>query len=308
MKSKQKIYLFGNCNIETIATILRDIKFLRNKYEIVPLKQCFMCTADDAEEIYSKVSEADIFITQITVSEHYKNLGLDTKTITSFLPKNAKLIKIPVPYFTGYFPEQFYLHDKNGITVAKCEGLPHPYHNKIIFWGYCNKLSPTETLKIINSDKTFKNLHQIIAKDINELKTRETELDIKISQLIKKTYKRKRLFWTINHPTNFILKYISFEIVKILIGNKFYSKILQLTCPRYQEFLDCITTPIMPSVKQALQLRFKTTEKMTEEIIKQYYSYYDNNPDLIEPNTKEITNLPLEKFDILKNLTALEVN
>lgn len=289
MAERRKIYVFGNCNVKPIISILSGVKDFLKKYEIIALKPVFMCDENDTAEIQEKASGADVLITQPIIGEYYKKIGIDTQTLKSFLPKNAKLIQIPVPYFTGYFPEQFYLHDKYDNPVGECKGLFNPYHNRIIFYGYCNKLSVQEVLDVIYNENNLRNIKEVVLENIEELKRREKHLDVKISKFVKKNYKNKRLFWTINHPSDIILKYVSFEILKILSG-WLYAKIEYLLSPSYSTFLSGTKTPIMPSIQKELKLEFECIEKITEDDIKHYYNYYDNNPELVELNRNELEN------------------
>lgn len=285
---KQKICISGNCVTEAIPHFLKTNEEFNFLYEIEILKPVFQLTKDDLDVVKKKIAECDIFLTQPICGQKYINMGIDTETIKKILKPEAKLILMPVPYFIGYFPEQFYLHDRTGALVGVCEGLPTPYHNKIIFAGYINCKSVKETLKLLYAPQTIKNICQHVADSLVELQHREENLSFGISDFVKKNYLQKRLFWTINHPTNTLIQYISSEILKVL---KIQSNVTEIS----QEFLAGYITPILPSVVKELNLQLESFSKFNEAVytldfVQKTYHYYDLHPELVDLNKNEVEN------------------
>ncbi len=283
----KKICISGNCVSGPLYDMLLNHTTLGQKYEIKLLKPVFMVEQQDVESIKRDVASCDIFITQPIKGENYKQLGIDTETLKSLMKKDSKLLKIPVPYFIGYFPEQFYLHDEKSTLIGECEGLAHPYHNRIIFYGYLKHLNAQEVLDILNSETNIKNITKIAEKSLEELKIRDENLDFGLYEFVKENYKNKRLFWTINHPTNCILEYMCNEILKKLSLDENFD------INNLEEFLDkAYRTPIMKSVAAELQLsNIKDDEKYSVDIINAYYKYYEKHSELVEINKKEVENL-----------------
>lgn len=218
MSSKKIICISGNCVSETIPVILKTSEQFMNNYEIRELKPIYLVKTEEDISLYKNlISECDVFVTMPIGGEKYKQMGLDTTSIKEHtLKPDAKLYKYAPPFFRGYFPEQFYLHDADGNSIGSCEGLSSPYHNSIIFYGYVNKLSIEETYNILYDEKSIQNVEKITNESIIELQNREKSCDISISNFIAENYKTKRLFWTINHPTNALIFEISKQMVKIL--------------------------------------------------------------------------------------------
>ena len=292
-KNKKYIVINGNCVMQFIAYFLKTNRDFRKQYDIELLKPVFLVEKEDVQELQTKVAECDIFITQPITGEKYKALGIDTETMQSLMKDSAKTIKIPVPYFTGYFPEQFYLHDKNGYVVSECEGLPSPYNNKIILYGFINNLKPNEVLKILNNENNMNNISQSAQDSIDELKKREKDLDFGISGFIEKNYKKHRLFWTINHPANYLIRYIADEILRILGIQKHWYNFWGLTKKQKKEFLyKPFATPIIKSVYKELQLKKgMINAKYTLKFVSNSYNYYHNHSDLVEINKEYVENI-----------------
>lgn len=283
----KKICISGNCVTGPLYDILLYHTTIGQKYEIKFLRYVFKVEPENVESIKQDIASCDIFITQPIRGEKYKQLGIDTDNLKSIMKKDSILIKIPIPYFIGYFPEQFYLHDEKSTIVGECEGLPHPYHNRIIFYGYLNNLDAQEVLDILNNETNIKNITKIAEESLEELKTRDLDLDFGLYEFVKENYKNKRLFWTINHPTNCIIEYMCNEILKKLGLDE------KIDISNFEEFLaKDYKTPIMKSVATELQLsNIENDEKYTLDIINAYYQYYKKHPELVELNKQEVENL-----------------
>lgn len=283
----KQICVSGNCVTMAIPFFLKTSALFNERYEILTLKPVYTInTPEDVEEFKTQVSKCDVFLTQPISGDKYKNMGIDTESIKNILKPGAKLITMPVPYFTGYFPEQFYLHDANGNLVGECEGLPSPYNNKIILYGYVNKLSPEETYNLLYDEQHSTKAQQKVQESIVELQNREKSIDFSISEFITENFKKQRLFWTVNHPTNALIFYISQKFMKILseIDNCQYD-IQNIE----KEFLNEYITPILPSVQKDLQLEITdgyVNVKYTTDFIKATFEYYDRHPELVELNKK----------------------
>ena len=79
-----------------------------------------------------------------------------------------------------------------------------------------------------------------IKNSLEELRKRECNCDFNISDLIEASYDKEYLFFTVNHPSFKIIRYMSVQILKILVIEK----------------LDHIMIPIYPSVASGLELKF----------------------------------------------------
>lgn len=282
----------GNCVTGAIPSFLATSSEFNEQYEIVSVKPVFMIkTAQDIEEFKNSVSQCDVLVTQPISGEKYKEMGIDTVGIKNILKPQARFFAVPTPYFIGYFPEQFYLHDANGNLVGECEGLPAPYHNKIILYGYINKMSSQETYDMLYRDKCYENPEKILKETIAELQNREKSTTFAISDFIIQNFRKQRLFWTINHPTNALIFYISEQIANVLSkddNQKYIIKNIE------KEFLNGWVTPILPSIEKNLQLEITNSwdnRKYTIDFIKATYDYYDRHPELVSLNKRVVDNI-----------------
>ena len=115
--------------------------------------------------------------------------------------------------------------------------------------------------------KSIEDLNKIVSNDIQELVARENIIKKKYtgdniyyiftSEFIKNNYKDKLLFWTVNHPTKYILQYMAREI-----NNTIEVKI------NYN------IDPLETNVKQIL---YKSVQKLVHFNIDNYTSNYNLN-------------------------------
>ena len=288
----KKICISGNCVTMAIPYFLKTCSNFNERYEIIPLKPVYTISAQqDIDEFKNNVSLCDVFLTQPIVGDKYKNMGIDTESIKNILKPDARLLTMPVPYFSGYFPEQFYLHDDAGNLIGECEGLPSPYHNKIIFYEYVHKMSAEQVYDILYDESYKTDAEQKVKASIAELQKREQTINFPISGFIEENFKKQRLFWTVNHPTNVLIFFISQQFMKILSGIDNCEYVIQNID---KELLDSYFTPILPSVQKVLNLEITdkwANSKYTIDFIKQAYDYYDKHPELVESNKKFIEDM-----------------
>ena len=287
-QNKRVICISGNCVTGVMPDFLKTCQKFNDNYVINILQPVHLVQSEQQIEDFLKaIKNCDVFFTQPVGGEKYIKRGIDTASIKSILKPDTQIFTMPVPYFTGYFPEQFYLHDENG-NVGYCEGLPSPYHNKFILYGYVNKRSPQEILDLLYSENINQNVEQIAQQSINELQNREKELNFTISDFIAENYKKQRLFYTLNHPTKFLLFYMAKKIMSVLAlyDNCEYD----IECVQ-KDFLNSYITPILPSVQKRLNLEITSewnNTKYTLDFIKITYDYYDRHPELVKFNESVI--------------------
>jgi len=178
-----------------------------------------MCFSTDIlkEEFYRCVVHADIIITQ-SIKDNYRDKDyLSTSYLFANRKPNSKIIFFDSCYFDLY----------NFDCMAWHIDEPSAYHYNQLIDYYKKNHSPEEFLKnVVNSFdfKTTEELEQIVEKNLNELNRRNHELwinyghlsnvsIISINEYIRLFYKEKLLFYTVNHPSKFVLQYVCENIL-----------------------------------------------------------------------------------------------
>ena len=223
---KSKCLFFGNCQMYIIKEFLIDTDF-NNLYEC-DLFSSHINTCDDLEKIYEKLNIYSL----IFIQPHYNyrdNEKYNISSIVKYVDLKCKIIVIPSSYFKFYYPFLTY-----AFTDDKLLREPSDYHDKNFIDLYNKEKDivkiKNEYNKLLNDDKllSLKDLKKIARDSMKEIIKRENAYKnenygvkleynfITISHYIKENYKKKLLFYSMNHPTYYLFEYIVNEILKIL--------------------------------------------------------------------------------------------
>jgi hypothetical protein len=230
---------------------------------------------------YEILKKCDIIVTQ-PVPKKYRNLEyLSTEYIINNCKKNCNIIIYQRQYFNFYYYDTIY-KQFNGDTLHK----PNDYHYNEMINYYKNNKSINDYINDVVNNKNLKSsdelekialdsIKYLIEKDkdiVKELVKNENIKYISIVDYIKDNYKKKLLFYSMNHPTKILLQLICEKIVKILnIKNTINYDIDPLNNPRCLLY-KCIQNNVDFDIsKENVLLSNKSTP---EEITKLYYDVY----------------------------------
>jgi len=234
MIKKCKVVIVGNCQAAPLGRVLA---LLSSDVEVLNIATVHKL-ADDDEAYFSKdFMEADYIISQ-PISENYRCKFVRTNVLQKKF--NNKLIKVVNLYYAGYHPDWAYIKDNNGVIVT---GPMTDYHNKTILNGWKEDKGITEIVADLNSIKYNEDRYtNLIRSTIDELETRESEVDVCITDLIKSECQNQQLFFTFNHPSKFLLVEYAKRILSHINMQFVTTEIAKLKEP-----LDRIILPINPA-------------------------------------------------------------
>ena len=267
--------LYGNCQLFALNNILN---FDKSDYI-----NCHT-TNISKSDFTKKINKYDVIITQ-PIKDNYRDKDyLSTDYIIKNRNNNCKIIIFDSCYFNFYYFDLTYKNVNN-----KRLEIPTDYHYKGLVESYTNNLPSLHYIEnyIDNFDLIDKTTLEKYANDsLIELKTRYESIlqkyknikDINIISIhdyVKENYKDKLLFYTMNHPSKYVLQYICEEIIKYLnISNNInYDK-------DPLNFIKCI---IYKCVKKAVNFDIDLYQPFTlgkddvNSIVDLYYKYYSDN-------------------------------
>ena len=287
MPTGPQITLIGNCQVTPLSTLLKTIY----QVETIKLISAHLVQDKDAEHVSSIIDQADIVITQ-----HIHDLFPKQYLHTSRLKQSCKqrLLTIPNLFYRGYTPDLRYVRLKHGST------LPEPlgdYHSRILLESWQKGCNNTTLESLYRDPELWKQRYEHTARDsINELKKRELQLDIKISNFIASKQSTNRLFHTFNHPGKTLLTRLAKRIGKALglTPKSNFKRELQ----GISDTLNRIQIPIHPFTQHNLGLKFSSTEHIQSdhingvilkqpqqftllELIQQFSLFYSSHPALM---------------------------
>jgi hypothetical protein len=211
------ILFYGNCQVGACLKTLN----LSNDYEIHNI----YCWHDfDIEYFKNKVMISDIIITQ-PINDHYKGSDcLSTSYIIKNKKKDCKIIIIDSCHFDFYYVDLTYKWFNDGNLQ-----IPIPYHYDKMIECYNNNQSIEYyiTNVVNNLDlKTSEELDTCAQNSLNELDRRNKINNEKYNEenthlihtydYVKENYKNKLLFYSMNHPTKYLIQFICEKIIDIL--------------------------------------------------------------------------------------------
>lgn len=289
-----RILILANCQATALARIIEGVIGQNGtaQFEVIPCQPFFELPASAEDDVLQKLKLCDVLLYQ----PHFKGKWTPEWRTSNFWVKycSAKhIISFPSLFFSGYNPELTYIKKPNGRHLN--EGFSD-YHDKRILKFYLDGCSESiakrDLFRLKLSEKSVKaNLEAAIA----ELNSREEsdQLDVKVSEFILANYRKERLFYTVNHPSNYLLYFVVDEVIRIL-------NIKNVIRPRLtQELLKYDVYPISGAVSKALKLDFDCSDELyliqnkvmtARELISTYYKIYKNNHDAIEGYRESIEN------------------
>ncbi|TLM80006.1 WcbI family polysaccharide biosynthesis putative acetyltransferase [Microbulbifer harenosus] len=191
-----KIVLVGNCQARPLAKILQS---LNEEVQITDVAIVHLLKSEQFSEFESAFDSADIIISQLV----FDNYPCDFVR-TSFLKNrfDEKVITTLNLYFTGYTPDWFYIRIPG---VGPLKGPMGDYQNRTIFESWKRGLSPELAVEHLESKGHNLQFFQSVTSSLEELRSRERIVDVKIAKHIEDTYLDERLFFTFNHPSTSLL-------------------------------------------------------------------------------------------------------
>jgi hypothetical protein len=275
----KKILFYGNCQIASLNTILSNNKEFEQA--LLPCWKDF-----EKEEFLDLIKSSDVIITQ-PIKKNYRDKDyLDTEFVLDNSNKTTKIIIIPSLYFNFYYFDLTYKFFKEGSSAEPLK-KPHEYHYHSVIESYKKDEKIESVFENYIDNKNLKNkeeLEDIADRSIEELASREGEMlkyknikdcsIITVSDFIKNNYKKKLLFYSMNHPSKHLFKHIIDQIESILN--------IKADCgidPLREDYRGilyrCIQNVVEFNIRQEQPKMLDINDSKT--IIEQYYKTYDDN-------------------------------
>ncbi|MBW7470472.1 WcbI family polysaccharide biosynthesis putative acetyltransferase [Marinobacter sp. F4218] len=197
MKEKIKIVVVGNCQARPLAKILES---LNPRIDVTTTAIVHLLKNENFEEYQPAFDEADLIVSQL-VFDSYPCEFVRTSVLKERYGK--KVLSIVNLYFTGYTPDWFYIRIPG---KGPLKGPMGDYHNRTIFDAWQSGKSISEASSRILSEEYNQKYVSEPSHSLDLLREREEIVDVKITDVIDKYQTKKRLFFTFNHPSMFLIR------------------------------------------------------------------------------------------------------
>jgi hypothetical protein len=273
-----QILFYGNC--QTFA-VKETLCLPLNAYKIIHIS----CHTTDInkEEFTNTIKHSKIIVTQ-PIHNNYRNKDyLSTNFIIENANPECQIIIFDSCRFDFYYVDLTYKQFNNDILNE-----PIDYHYDKMIECYKNNHSiEYYTKTVVNNEelKTTEELETIANNSLEEMQKRYRENKekynkenvsiISIYEFVKNNYKNILLFYSMNHPTKYVIQYICQEIINILrIKNTIHYEIDVLAKNARCILYKCIQKNVTFDISQHQPQLFTNKKTNLEEITQLYYDTY----------------------------------
>jgi len=213
------ILFYGNCQLYAVE---KTLNLSPKKFKTFTI----MCWLGEIDKNYFTdiIKTCDIIITQ-PINDNYRDVDyLSTSYIINNAKQNCKIIIFDSCYFNFYYFDLTYK-----MFNDKMLNKPIDYHYYKMMECYNDDLPIEHYIDNYANNIDFitsEELESIAENSLNELNNRsentknkynsENIYVISIYRFVKNNYKKKLLFYSMNHPTKYLFHYICEKIAKIL--------------------------------------------------------------------------------------------
>ncbi len=267
------VVVWGNCQSTPIAALLTE-PLLKHGWRVHVVPPVFEVDEAGLAEVHELMPRAAALITQ-PIRDEYRIPGCGSAQLTALLPDGAQVVTIPVTYDTSAFPYQVNAHRGDGTRI---DAPITDYHDLRCLVAAERGLTVDEALDwwpAPSEAMVTSNAEQSVA----ELRRRETDLDVKISDRLA----AKPAMFTLSHPTNAILAETTRRILQALDVPG------DVDIPE-REFLGARRAPVEEAVVEALdwpssvrQDRWIVNHKEIPQrtVVTAHLEFYAEFPDIV---------------------------
>lgn len=175
-----------------LLTCGRDVKVPR-------LKPVFQMRQEDHAQVYEALAAADVVFAQ-RISDEFKLDWLSTAVVRATF--GTKTVVWPNVYFDGYFPGVGYIYHR---PYGKLLSPLRDYHFLPLLHAYQAGRTVDEAIHLFAGEGIFDKVADPFGASLDQLRAREADCDVTISDHIAAQNRESRVFYTPNHPTNELL-------------------------------------------------------------------------------------------------------
>lgn len=248
---KKIVLLYGNCHTGAVKRYLETSKEFNTDYAIYPIKEIQEVKNADYFDL-PVFQVCDVFIHQCIQKKNRYGERFASENVISKLNSTCKVIAMPNVYHLPccLFPQYY------DATELRYNNRTYFFRDKIIDDGLKQGKTLTDIARHYY-DYKFDNelITENFYKFLDKVRKREQEWDIKVADFIETNIRAHSLFYEMNHPTNYLIKFFAKGILSILYGCNY-------TIGDVKDYkMDTYQMPMLTAVQSALQLDYSSFEE-----------------------------------------------
>lgn len=240
--SQDSIVLFGNCQAHAIGEVLKAVTSLSRQFEVYTVVDFPDPTTGNFMSVPSSIMDrCSIFLCQTAAERVLPDFLKPLET-------RARVLRFPVLYCQPLWPT--HAQDSRNVWEERCPFGRYPYGDRVLLDLIGQKL-PTEEIveryleMPVAENMQVGRLYEMWSALLDEI---DAESDIILGNFIRERFSHERIFWTINHPTETVIRKIVNEIFNYLNFPEVWRAELDDAFRHVNIGVDQLHTPIHPSI------------------------------------------------------------
>lgn len=201
-----RVTILGNCQAQPLAAALTRAD---PGIDVVTGVAVHEAEPDPEDRLLSEFAGSDVVLAQ-RVSDSYPTAYLRTRHLRAAL--GDRLVVWPNVYYRGYNPEYRYLR-RDGRHL---EGPLGDYHLSWVVDGWLAGRPVADVVADLRSVDANAVFADVPEESLADLRSREADVDVPISDHIEEWRWATRLCWTFNHPTQALLDELAARVLRRL--------------------------------------------------------------------------------------------
>lgn len=240
-----KVGFLGNCQaqaLESWAMQAGDLLY------VVCFPPVWLIEQEHADRMIEQIESCDFLFAQ-RLSDNFARPELATSRLKERY--GHKLVSWPNAYFDGYFPGISYRYHPGGRILGPLD----EYHWDPIEANFLAGRGVAECVREMESEAIFERIADPVGDSLRRLSERETGLDVIISDYIAWGLQHERMFYSMNHPVNSLMRELMDRMFGEICERRRLASLAEYGFP-----LNKIVLPVLPAIARRHRISFGKDE------------------------------------------------
>lgn len=193
--ARPNVIYIGNCQAQAFQSLTGHLGL---DVEVLLAPPVWAISKEEEAKLEDRIRKAHFVFCQRLAPDFPVSM-LRAANLRALAP--GKTIIWPNIYFDGYFPGIGYIYREDG----KVEGPLRDYHFEWMHKSWEAGGSVEETARIATDASAWDQRPDVVEASILQLREREADVDVTISDYIVNRFRSQKLFYAMNHPYDALL-------------------------------------------------------------------------------------------------------
>jgi hypothetical protein len=245
--NRVRVTVIANCQARPVADYLR---LLGRDVEIVDIVITHLAKEADAARLEQAAAKSDFIFAQLVQPNYPVPLVRSSALKERY---GDRVVLWPNIFFKGQTPDLCYVTAAGG---ARVHGPLGEYHSRPIVDAWREGLTVEQAERRLTSGQIdTTGLRDLVTGSLEELRQRERQCSVGVTDLITERWRSRRFFFTFNHPVSDLL----LAIAQRLLTCAGKPPALSLNGSHVNEPLCPFVPPAWPAIVEALGLEYPTS-------------------------------------------------